>query len=179
LVLAMPRPNDKSIIRSIQMKYDIANYDENLCLRVSPVMWLAMLFLIRAYLITVLSVINFRDPLALINLLHTDAAHLALGAVAGVPVLAVLYALRQRKPGASARVQWIWRNGRSLLAISAVLSVVVTLVPILTVMSHRVQYAEQAQVVLSAAVLLFVLTSKRVADTFAEFPGSAERRAGV
>jgi len=161
----------------MQKKYDINDYDENLCLRVSPVMWIAILFLFRAYLIALLSVVNFSDKLALINMFYSNHLQLSLGALAGIPVFVVLFAWRNRKPGASVRTRWIWRNGRSFLVASAGLNIIAVFLPTLTGMSHRVDTIGQAQVALSGAVLVFLFISKRVSDTFSDFPKPVENRA--
>ena len=161
----------------MQKKYDITEYDEYLCLRVSPVMWIATLFLFRAYLIALLSVVNFNDRLVLINMFYSNHMQLSLGALAGIPVFVVLYAWKNRKPGASMRARWIWRNGRSFLAASAILNIMVIFLPILTGISHSVDGVEQAQIALCVAVLIFLFVSKRVSDTFSDFPKPAEKRA--
>jgi hypothetical protein len=154
----------------MQKKYDITDYDANLCLRVSPLMWVSMLFLFRAYLIGLLSVVNFNDRMALINMLYSNHWQLSLGALAGIPVLVVLYAWRGRKPEASVRTQWIWRNGRSFLVTSAALNIVALFLPILTGISRHMDGIGQAQVALCGAVLVFLFISKRVPDTFSDFP---------
>jgi hypothetical protein len=161
----------------MQMKYDIKNYDENLCLRISPIMWIAILFLLRDYVIGLLSVVNFKDQLALINLFYSNPAQLFLGVLAGLPVLVVLYAWRERKPDASVRTKWIWRNGRGLLVTSAVLNIVAVVLSIFIGMSHHLDYAAQAHVAVCGAVLGFLLTSKRVSETFSDFPKSVGNRA--
>jgi hypothetical protein len=161
----------------MQMKYDITDYDENLCLRVSPIMWIAMLFLLRAYLIALLSVVNFNDRLALINMFYSNHMQLSLGALAGIPVLVVLYAWRNRKPDASARIRWIWRNGRSFVVVSAVLNTVAIFAPILLGISHHIADIEQVQVALCGVVLVFLFASKRVPQTFSDFPRPAEGHA--
>ena len=161
----------------MQTKYDITDYDENLCLRVSPIMWLAMLFLFRAFLIALLSVVNFNDRLALINIFYSNHWELSLGALAGIPVLFVLYAWRHRKPDASVRARWLWRNGRSFLAASGVFNIIAISLPVLAGISHRIDDIGKAQIALCVAVLVFVFISKRVSDTFSDFPQPATDRA--
>lgn len=158
----------------MKKKYEFTDYDENLCLRVSPALWIAMLFLFRAYLIALLSVVNFKDSLALINMFYSNNWQVSLGALAGTPVFVVLFSWKARKPGASARTQWFWRNGRGFLLASAVLNILAVFVPLLIGASRGLDVYGLAQVALCVGIIVFLFVSKRVSDTFSEFPEAAE-----
>lgn len=161
----------------MQKKYDITDFDGNLCLRVSPLMWICMLFLFRAYLVALLSVVNFKDRLALINMFYSNHWQLSLAAFAGIPVFVVLYAWKSRKPGASARTQWIWRHGRNFLLFSVALNVLALSLPLLVGIKRQMDVFLLAEFLVCGAIAIFLLFSKRVSDTFSDFPAPTKTQA--
>jgi hypothetical protein len=71
-------------------------------------------------------------------------------------------------------VRWIWRNGRALLALSAVSYVALTAARLGSDPDRWLSspLATKALVVAEVAILAFVLLSSRVRDTFLEFPAA-------
>jgi hypothetical protein len=83
----------------------------------------------------------------------------------------VLYAMCRRQPSASAAVRWIWAHGRSLLASAAIIDGIVS-------MYTFTRNGETTDLSLPVLLgigfdlyfLLYILTARRVRDTFADFP---------
>lgn len=156
-------------------KYPFSAYDKKyLCLNLSAGMWLVVAFLLRPYVIMIMSLANRRDRMGLIDMVYADRSGMAMGALAAVPVLLLIYAWVKRKPDASDKVRWLWRHGRGLLVAAAGLNIVAVFVPMLLGKASGIGYIGAFQLVLCAAIILYVLGSERVADTFADFPEPAE-----
>lgn len=155
-------------------KYPFSAYDKKyLCLNMSTGMWLVLAFLLRPYVIMIMSLANRRDRMGLINMFYADRFGMVLGALAAVPALLLIYAWFKRKPDAPDRVRWLWRHGRVLLIASIVLNIVIVFVPVLLGKAAGIGYVGALQLALCAGILLYLLRSQRVEDTFADFPQPA------
>jgi hypothetical protein len=153
-----------------KLKYPFSAYNKHLCLDLSIGMWLVLAFLLRPYLIMIMSVVNRSNRMELINLFYADRSHLALGALAAIPAVLLVIAWNRRRPGAVRIVRALWRRGRELLAASTALNALVVLLPLLTGRSDGIDYVGIVQLGLCAWILVYLYDTERVRDTFADFP---------
>ena len=151
-------------------KYPFSAYDKYLCLRPDFMLWLTFIFLLRPYVVTVLSIANRKDKTGLINMMFEDKSVMVLAALAAIPAAMVLYAYFKRKPEGSERVRKIWRYGRHLLAISTLLNLGIVYVPYLTGMVHEITLAGWIQSGICVLILFYLFAEERAIDTFADFP---------
>jgi hypothetical protein len=153
--------------------YDVNDYDKNLSLKVSYDLWLIILYLLHP-LILLLSTLRMAQRTgvgSLRELVYPDDFSLALSILATVPVLLFVYAWTRREPGAPAFVQRLWAKGALLLAAAAALYIATVFVPLLTHAAASIQPVGWAQVAISVFIIVDLFTSRRVRDTFADFPG--------
>ena len=151
--------------------YKFSAYDANLALKVSPTLWLAVLFLLRPYVVMVLSFANRRDPMGLIEMFYADRLPMVVASIAALPVIAFLVSYIKRSKAENTQwAQRLWHRGRELLMASAMLNVFVVFFPYLVDPHHKMTLVGVAQLVVTVLVLLFLARSKRVKDTFADYP---------
>lgn len=153
-------------------KYGLDSYDDHLCLRPSKLLVACTLFLSRGVLLLAVFGLIKGVPDAVRP--FVDADRLWEAAIAALPAVGVLYALAARLPGAPTAVRWIWRNGRALLALSAVSYVALAAVRLGSDPQRWLAspLATKALVIAEVAILVFVVLSARVRDTFLEFPAA-------
>ena len=156
--------------------YPITCYGKHLCLVPDFNMWLIFLFLVRPYVVLVLSFANRNDRMELINMMYTDRVLMSWGALAGVPAAFVVYAWMKREPDASDFVRNIWSRGRMLLAVSAVFNVGLAFAPMILRGAHKVSVHGWWQLVASVIVLALILKSDYIRDCFSEFPEKTESK---
>jgi len=156
--------------------YPISCYGKHLCLVPDFNMWLIFLFLIRPYLVLIISVANRTDRLQLINLLYADRMMMWLGLLAGIPAVLVVYAWMKRQPNATKFVRYIWHRGKLLLAISAIFNIGIVVLPMLLIDAHNFSIHGLWQLVVSALVLGVVLKSDYIRDCFLDFPTDSDVR---
>ena len=151
--------------------YSPANYDDNWCLKPPLLLWIAIVYLSRAISLPLAAALCSlagvgADTVSLLRDLWSADAVLSSSIAA-----AVFYALCRRVPSASEAVRWIWRHGRMLLAIAALLDVCLSL---MTPIRQGAGSHQALLFVVGAGIdvyfLLYVLLARRVRDTFAEFP---------
>ncbi|MEE8429253.1 MAG: DUF2919 family protein [Gammaproteobacteria bacterium] len=155
-------------------QYPFSAYDKYLCLKPDFSVWLVLVFLLRPYVVVLLSIANRKDHTGLINLVYSDRLAMILAAIAAIPAIFVVYAFIKRKPDAPDKVRRIWQHGRELLLGSSFLNVLVVFLPLLTGIAREISTVGWAQFGISAYIIYYLFTERRVRDTFADFPQPAE-----
>jgi hypothetical protein len=151
-------------------RYRPSQFDDDMCLKPPPLLWLAVIYLARA---VVLPIVIGIGHFAGVNDTAFRSLRALWSAEAFVPALValpVLYALFRRAPGAGHATRWLWRHGRILLALSAGLDVALSVVQLATS-----QLGDPPVIALGAALadlyfLAYILIARRVRDTFSDFP---------
>ncbi len=150
-------------------------YNKELCLKVSMPMWLVILYLVRPYVILIVSLVDIRSRGELFSMVYGDYELLPIvAALAGLPALAVVYAWTRRSANASARVRRIWSCGRQFLIGSAALNIIGQVIPVIVGISWGIGDLAWVQIAASAAAICYLLVSRRARDTFSDFPGKSE-----
>jgi hypothetical protein len=150
--------------------YAFSAYDKYLCLKMSIPMWLTVLFLARPFAIMLMSIVNRRDRMGLVEMFYGDPVAMAIDSFAALPALLVLFALARRQPGASETVRWIWTHGRILLILATALNIFSVFIPFLWESATRMHTPELVKLAASILILVFLFRSPRVRDTFSDFP---------
>lgn len=155
-------------------KYAASSYDDYLCLKPPLLLWIAVIYLSRAISLPVLMGLGSARHMS------PDAARLLTGLwstdelLPSLIAVAVLVAMFRRVPDASRPVRWIWSHGRWLLMASAGFDLALLLISLIR--SGPLQLDDQGPPLsllmagLDVYFLLFILTVRRVRDTFASFP---------
>jgi hypothetical protein len=154
----------------MKQQYPFSAYDRYLCLRLTTGAWVVMAYLLRPYVIMTLSLANRQDRWGLINLMYQDRLAMALSAMAAVPVFFVIYAFVKRKPGVTGMARNIWHKGYALIMISLLLNIIIVFVPMLTGKSESVSHAGMMQLAITVFMIVYIVTSQRVRDAFADYP---------
>lgn len=157
-------------MRDNQLKtYPASAYDENLNLKLSIGLWLVILFLLKPYIVMLMSFSNMNNHTELINIAYASKGALPFAEVSSLPALALFIAWMRRRPNAGKAIRWIWKQGRALLLISTVLNLAFAVAPALSRL-QEVQLADLIHGILSVYALTFLLLSERTRDTFLDFP---------
>jgi len=155
--------------------YPITSYDKHLSLKVNGVMWLIFLFLLRAYVIGLMSVVNMQSRTQLIDMVFSSRLSMSLSALSGIPVFLLIYAWTRRSPGAPAFVKWVWEKGAVLVAISAIANAGVAFFPLWLGTARKISILDYGQLFLCAVIVMAVYSSQYIKDCFADFPDDARK----
>jgi len=152
--------------------YDPSSYDDHFCVKPPALLWLAVFYLSRAFVLLLASdlgrVSSFR-PEAVAMLRGAINPYTFLPSLIAIPVL---YVLISRGPSSTKLVRWIWAHGRSILAVAAILDCAIAVVGSGLIGGD---IAELAVGQLIAALfdiyfVVYILATPRVRDAFAAFP---------
>lgn len=101
-------------------QYSTADFDNFDCLKISKGIYLILLFVLRGYLVWLMSVTNMNDRIGIMQWIYPEPKHFYLSLVSGAVGLFCLFILTLRRPDAKPWVQASWQRLR-LLLISALL----------------------------------------------------------
>lgn len=155
--------------KSEKHQYSASAYDENLCIKVSIGLWLAILFLLRPYAVMLLSLVNMSNPTELIYLLYANDTAFALSAVAALPAVILFIVWTKRRPGSGRAIRWTWQHGRMFLVVSAILNLFIVVASVFWA-ERNPQLSDVIQAILAISIVLYLHRSARVRDTFQDFP---------
>jgi hypothetical protein len=160
--------------------YSPSSYDDNFCLKPPALLWLAALYLSRAFVLLLAS--------NLVTVIRMDPSIAAMlrGAVnvysllPSVIAALVLYALVFRAPSSTRFIRWIWGHGRSILALAAILDCAALIVGSGMIGGDVSDLAAGPLVatLFDIYFLIYILATRRVRDVFASFPPPPESAAG-
>ena len=159
--------------------YPFSAYDKNMSLKLDSNMWLIIVYFLHPFILKVSTIQMGRGAKSdsvsgLKNLIYPNDFGFFLAFIATIPVLLLILAYTKRKPGASEFVQSLWRNGRNLLAMAAILNMIVIVVTFLANITHSINIYGWGQFAVAVAIIIYLYTSARVTDTFADFPKETE-----
>ena len=148
-----------------------------MCLSLGTVAWVVILFLMRPYVVLLVSVTNRSNRMEFIDLVYPDRLWLAIDTVAAIPAVILAVVTFLRRPNAADSVKAIWKRGRTLLLGSAALNGVVAAAALALANSHNVSIVSPILLCLSAWSFWYLLVSKRMRDVFGDFPVEEEPKA--
>lgn len=159
--------------------YPFAAYDKYMSLKLDSNLWFIIVYFLHPFILKASTIQMGRGAKSdsvsgLKNLVYPNDFGFFLAFVATIPVLLLVFAYAKRKPGASEFVQSLWRNGRNLLVAAATLNIIVVFVPFLANITHSINIYGWGQLALAVAIIIYLYSSKRVTDTFADFPEETE-----
>ena len=134
--------------------YDPGEYDKHMSLMVDAGLWLVILYLLQ-------------------HILYPDSFSLWTGMLTTAPVIVFIFAWSRRNPGASEVVQVLWKHGAGILATAAAMNIAVIFVPLLRGIVTEIHTLGWVQLGIAVYIIIYLFTSHRVRDTFADFPAES------
>jgi len=151
-------------------KYPISSYNKYICLKANGLMITVGLYLLKPYILALVSLTNRKDRTAIIDLFYPDKINVSFEAAASIPFLFLVYALTRRSPSASQIVQKIWRNGKQLIMATAFLQLCVTSAPLWLLVDNKMTLISWAQLSIYLLILVITPLSTYMKDCFSDFP---------
>jgi hypothetical protein len=163
--------------------YSYSAYDKYLALKIDFKLWLVIVYLLRPVLVK-LAGFRSRGEAAegarkVMDMLYPDDFSLFIALVVTIPTVLVLFAYAKRKPGASSFIRRIWSNGAILLMVTAGLNMATIVLPLIMGSIHHLGVYGWGQLAVAVFIFWYLFASRRVKDTFADFPVEAELENGI
>ncbi|MBU2871496.1 DUF2919 family protein [Colwellia sp. E2M01] len=149
--------------------YSIEDFDKFDCLKLSKRFYLVLLFVLRGYIIWLMSVTNMQDRVATMQWVYPETRLFFLSLLSGALGLLVLLIISLRRPNAPNWVVTLWPNTRVLLVMALIFDFIVNLIGYFYWQLTSVLWlGSQAVIILALVALCF--SSKRMQINLLEFP---------
>jgi hypothetical protein len=145
---------------------DFDNYD---CVKLSPVVYLILLFVLRGYIVWIMSVTNMRDHVGIIQWIYPETALFYLSLFSGMIGLFIVLVLSLRRPNAAPWIRACWKKCQTLLILALVFDLIISFLGYFYWQLQSVLWLTiQSTLVISS--IFFIHFSKRFALNLLEFP---------
>lgn len=150
-------------------KYSVEDFDSYDCLKLSKRFYLVLIFILRGYLVWLMSVTNMRDRVSFISWIYPETSLFYLSLISGAVGLFVVIIISLRRPEANSWVQYSWRQCRAIL----------TAALLFDLLTHAIGYFYWQlislnwlimQTIISIVLIVLCYTSERFKINLEEFP---------
>ncbi len=153
----------------IYQEYSIEDFDKFDCLKLSKRFYFVLLFVLRGYVVWLMSVSNMKDRVATMQWIYPETSLFFLSLISGTIGLFVVLLISLRRPDAANWIKNLWPHSRTLLIVALVFDFVINLVGFfywqLTSISWLI-----CQGVIVFALIAICFSSKRMKINLIEFP---------
>ena len=159
--------------------YDFSDYDKYLSLKINIDLWLIIAYFMKPLILKASTIqMGFGAKSASVSglkdLVYPHDFGFFLALLSTLPVFLLIFAYMKRKPEAPGYIRTLWHNSGKLLLLTAILNIVIVFVPSLVSMAYQINLLDWGQLAIAACIIVYLLTSRRVKDTFADFPVATE-----
>ncbi|WP_448213401.1 DUF2919 family protein [Colwellia sp. MEBiC06753] len=149
--------------------FSVSDFDQYDCVKLAKVLYVAIAFLLRGYLVWLMSVTNFNDRIGVIQWVYPDQHMFYVNLISGSLGLLVVLLISLRRPNASQWVKRFWPYTKMLviaaIAVDMMVLIIAYYLDLLTSASNLL-----VQVVTGVICILLVMTSQRLKINLREFP---------
>ena len=145
------------------------HFDNFDCLKLAPGIYLILLFVLRAYIVWIMSVTNMRDHVGIIQWIFPQTSLFYLNLASGALGLFIVLVLSLRRPNAASWVRSSWKKCDVLLIIALIFDLLITLLGYFVWQLQSMSWL-LVHGTLVVAAITYILLSKRFAINLAEFP---------
>jgi len=99
-------------------QYSVRDFDSFDCLKLSKRFYLVLLFILRGYIVWLMSVTNMRDRVSIISWVYPETSLFYLSLFSGAIGLFVVLIISLRRPEAANWVQLSWQHCRAIITVA-------------------------------------------------------------
>lgn len=149
--------------------YSVEDFDHYDCLKLSKWFYLVLFFVLRGYLVWLMSVTNMRDRVSMISWVYPETSLFYLSLFSGAIGLFILLIISLRRPGAANWVKVSWRHSRKIMIVALLFDLLTHCVGFFYWQLISVEWLT-IQVLLIMSLTFLCYNSERLQLNLTEFP---------
>jgi len=162
--------NKEQRIRSNKYRqYSVQDFDSYDCLKLSKRFYLALLFILRGYIVWLLSVTNMRDRVSTMQWIYPDSSLFYLSLFTGSVGLFVLLIISLRRPEPYRWVRACWPKSRIIMVIALLFDLAIHVIALWYWQLSSITWL-LAQTVITMMFIILCYSSERLTINLQEFP---------
>jgi len=150
-------------------QYSVEDFDSYDCLKLPKRFYLVLLFVLRGYLVWLMSVTNMRDRVSIITWIYPEVSLFYVSLISGSIGLFIVLIVSLRRPGAANWVQYSWQHCRSILVVALLFDLLTHALGYFYWQMFSLQWLIM-QAVISIVLVTLCYTSDRLSINLTEFP---------
>lgn len=150
-------------------QYSVEDFDNYDCLKLSKRFYLVLLFVLRGYIVWLMSVTNMRDRISIISWIYPETSLFYLSLLSGMVGLFVVLIISLRRPEASNWIQISWLHSRKLLIAALLFDLLTHCISFLYWELISIEWIIM-QVIITMTLIFLCYNSDRFAINLTEFP---------
>lgn len=150
-------------------QYSVGDFDHYDCLKLSKRFYLVLLFVLRGYLVWLMSVTNMRDRVSIISWVYPETSLFYLSLISGAVGLFVLLIISLRRPEAANWVQVSWYHSRKFLIAALLFDLLTHGAGFFYWQLISIEWLIM-QVIITITLIFLCFNSERFKINLAEFP---------
>jgi len=150
-------------------KYTMKDFNQFDCLKLSKGIYAILAFVLRGYIVWIMSITNMQDQTGTIEIIFPDPKLFYLSLVSGAVGLFVILLINLRKPETYSWVKKSWPNMRTFLLASLVIDMLVSLVGFYYLSLLSLTWL-LLQFFITVVFIVFLYTSNKIKLNIQEFP---------
>jgi len=149
--------------------YSVQDFDKFDCLKISKWVYLSLIFILRGYIVWLMSVTNMKDRVSIIQWIYPETSLFYLSLGSGALGIFIVLVLSLRRPKAKDWVKKCWQYGKGILTLALLFDLAICLVGFFYWHLLSLTWLiTQAIIVIGLIIMLNM--SKKFSINIAEFP---------
>ncbi len=149
--------------------YSLKDFDKYNCVTLSKGIYFILIFVLRAYLVWLMSVTNMKDRVAMIQWVFPQKSLFYISLFSGLIGLFVLLVITLRRPDAALWVKKCWRHSKILLTVALLFDLAVSIIAFLYGQYFSLNIL-LLQVCIVVCFIVYMMKNERFNINLAEFP---------
>lgn len=150
-------------------EYSINDFDKFDCLKLSKRFYLVLLFVLRGYLVWLISVTNMKDRVATMQWIYPETSLFFLSLISGGIGLFVVLIISLRRPDAPLWVIKVWPYCRTLMVVALLFDLIINSLGFFYWQLTSITWLI-GQAIIVVALIAYCYSSKRMHINLIEFP---------
>lgn len=150
-------------------RYSVEDFDSYDCLKLSKRFYLVLLFILRGYIVWLMSVTNMRDRVSIISWIYPETSLFYLSLLSGAVGLFVVLIISLRRPEAANWVQAAWQHCRTIIIVALLFDLLTHMVAYFYWQLFSLTWVF-IQIIISVALIVLCYSSERFKINLEEFP---------
>jgi len=150
-------------------QYSVEDFDNYDCLKLSKRFYLVLLFVLRGYIVWLMSVTNMRDRISIISWIYPETSLFYLSLLSGILGLFVVLIISLRRPEAANWIQVSWQHSRKLLIAALLFDLLTHCIGFFYWQLISIEWIIM-QVIITITLIVLCYNSERFTINLTEFP---------
>ncbi|WP_448549247.1 DUF2919 family protein [Thalassotalea fusca] len=145
------------------------DFDKFDCVKISPIIYLALMFVLKAYLVWILTVTNMQDRASIIQFFYPDKWVFFVNLASGAVGILALVVLTLRRPDTAQWVKWLWQRYNLLIVFALIFDLLINIAAVWLWSIGNYQWILTTSII-AVLITICLYKSKRVNINLQEFP---------